>query len=244
MLDRGLDQAAGLRALMPPPALGVLAFPLASGGDERWIAQLAQALRALGRRPVVVDAARGTVASAFGLRLRHDLIDLMQGEHEFEEVAQATASGVYVLRADRGVEAFVASGGPASRLLGSFARLSHGFDDLLLAMPAEELACLTDPQDCVPVIGLSAGSAGMVQAYSTVKRLAEGFGYRSFACVVQGADSEAQAGAEHARLAAAAERFLGAEVRLAGSLATGDAAQLQRVALSILEMAAVPLMPQ
>ena len=94
------------------------------------------------------------------------------------------------------------------------------------------------------MISLVAGSAGMVQGYSMVKRLAEGFGYRSFACVVQGADSEAQAGAEHARLAAAAERFLGAEVRLAGSLVTGNGPQLQRAALSILEMAAVPLMPQ
>ena len=103
MLERGLDQAEGLRQMMSRPALGVLTFPLPADAQAGWIAQLAHALRALGRRPVVLDAARGAVASACGLRPRHDLIDLLEGRRGFDAVAQVTRGGVYVLRAERGV---------------------------------------------------------------------------------------------------------------------------------------------
>ncbi|MBE7939195.1 MULTISPECIES: hypothetical protein [Ramlibacter] len=242
MLDGGLDQAAGLRALMAPPALGVLAFPLAEHqGPAPWIAQLAQALASLGRRTLVVDAGRGAVTSAFGLRPRLELMDLLQGDHAFDEVAQPAAGGVWVLRADRGVEAFAASGEPSWRLLEAFSRLQQGFDELLLAMPAGELACLAAPQESVPIVSLFPGTAGTVHAYGLVKQLAEGFGYRRFACVVQGAADEAQARTDHARIAAAALRFLDVDVRYAGRVDSPDAAGLRLAAQSLLETAVMPL---
>jgi MinD-like ATPase involved in chromosome partitioning or flagellar assembly len=244
VLDHGLDQAAGLRQMMPRPSLGLLAFPLLADGPARWIAQLAHALRALGRRPVVLDAARGAVASAFGLRLRHELIDLLHGEQDFDAVAQATPDGVYVLRADRGVEAFVSGGAPAMQLLGSFARLSHGFDELLLAMPAGELACLAGCEDSVPVVGLDPSPYGTMRGYALIKQLAEGFGYRRFTCVMHDVHDEALARREYTRLAAAAGRFLQADVALAGwlpSSARACPAALARVARTLLETAVVPL---
>jgi flagellar biosynthesis protein FlhG len=244
VLEQGLDQAAGLRQMMLPRAsLGLLAFPLAASGDEHWIAQIAHALRALGRRPLVLDAARGSLASALGLRPRHELIDLLEGKQEFDAVAQATRDGVYVLRADRGVEAFVAGGAPAMRLLGSFANLSHGFDELLLVMPAAELACLAGCEDSVPVVGLDPSPYGTMSTYALIKKLAEGFGYRRFTCVMHDVRDEAPARREYTRLAAAAARFLQADVGLAGSLPPGARscpAALARVARVLLETAAVP----
>lgn len=237
MLERGLDQAAGLRQMMAPPELNLLAFPLAANDDARWVASLARGLRGLGRHPVAVDAAGGVLAGAFGLRLRHDLLDLLEGTRDFDGVAQKTAQGVHVLRADRGVEAFVASGAPSARLMAGFARLSHGFDDLLLAMPASELACLAGPDTTAPVVGLDPTPQGVVQAYGLLKQLAEGFGYRRFACVVRGVDREADAVTEHARLAATAGRFLQSEVALAGWLPAGGAtstAGLARLARALL----------
>jgi MinD-like ATPase involved in chromosome partitioning or flagellar assembly len=244
VLDHGFDQAEGLRQLMPRPSLGLLAFPLRADGDARWIAQLAHALRALGRRPVVLDAARGAVASAFGLRPRHELIDLLEGRQDFDAVAQATADGVYVLRADRGVEAFVAGGAPATELLGSFARLSHGFDELMLVMPAGELACLAGCKDSVPVVGLGPTADGTMRSYALIKQLAEGFGYQRFSCVMHDVRDPAQASREYTRLAAAAGRFLHAEVALAGSVPASVRAcpaALARVARTLLETAVVPL---
>jgi hypothetical protein len=243
VLDAGSDQAAGLRRLMQAAPLALLAFPL-DGGPGGWIAQLAHALRALGRKPVVLDAGRGAVATALGLRLRHDLLDLLQGERDFEGVAGETADGVWVLRAERGVDAFVASGAPARQLLGGFARLSHGFDELLLAMPASELACLAAPGRTVPVVGLDPTPAGRVDSYALVKHMVTGFGYRRFACVVRRVPDAAAARAEHERLAAAARSFLGAEITLAGWLpadAAGSDPALARTAHTLLATAATPL---
>ncbi|HZY19137.1 MAG TPA: hypothetical protein VFE82_11705 [Ramlibacter sp.] len=244
MLDQGLsDQASGLRRLVAAAPMALLAFPL-DGGPGAWIAQLAHTLRALGRKPVVLDATRGAVAAAFGLKLRHELLDLLQGERDFDGVAQPTADGVYVLRGERGIEAFVASGAPADQLLGGFSRLSQGFDELLLAMPAGELACLAAPGRSVPVLGLEASATGRVDSYALVKHMATGFGYRRFACVVRGAEDAAHAEAEHARLAEAARRFLGAEITLAGWLPAGPEGRtgaLARTAENLLRTAAMPL---
>lgn len=243
MLDHGADQAAGLRRLRAVPSLNLMAFPVAEDGEARWIAEVTHALRALGARPLVVDATRGRLARAFGLQSRHELMDLLDGRLDFESVAQPTADGVWVLRADRGLEAFVSSGAPSRRLFTGFARLSHGFDALLLAMPAHELACLANPAAVVPVIGMPSGQAGMTHAYATVKALASRYGYSRFAAVVRDAHGAASARDAHARLATVARSFLDAEVSFAGRLPThgepGPA--LADLAQNLLHSAATPL---
>lgn len=219
MFDAGIDQAAGLRKRMAAPPLALMAFPSSEGGDHSWIAQLAHSMRAMGAKPVVIDASRGAVvARAFGLRLRHELLELLQGTADFDTVAQVTRDGIHVLRAERGIEAFVASGAPARDLFAGFARLSHGFDSVLLVMPACELACLAGPAQAVPVVALAGGDEGLVNTYATVKQLAAGFGYSRFAVVTCGRDDAGQARDAHARLAMAARTFLNAEVSFAGAL--------------------------
>ena len=243
MLDAGQDQAAGLRRLVQAAPLGLLAFPL-DGGPGHWIAQLAHALCALGRKPVVLDGSRGVIAQALGLRPRHDLIDLLRGERDFDSVAASTGDGVWVLRGERGLDAFAASGAPAHDLLAGFGRLSHNFDDLLLAMPAAELASLAAPGRSVPVIGLDATAAGRMGSYALVKQLAQGYGYRRFACVVRGPADAAEADAEHARLADTSRRFLGAEITLAGWMPAAGPTRdhaLAETAHALLATAATPL---
>jgi len=238
MLDQGHDQAAGLRRMAPAPRLNLMAFPVAMGGDEAWIAHLAHTLRAMGGRPVVLDATRGAVAQALGLKPRHELLDLLQGARDFDGVAQHTADGVYLLRAERGVEAFVASGAPASSLFAGFARLSHNFDAVLLAMPAAELACLAAPASgAVPVLAVEPGEAGLLRAYRTVKQLSGGFGFNRFAAVGCGPRCEAPG-----RLQAAARLFLDVDVSMAGWMADGASpGARERLAQSLLDSAATPL---
>lgn len=247
MLDRGADQAAGLRALRAAQgAMHLMAIPVEGGADAGWIADLARALRALGARPVVLDASRGRVVRAFGLRPRYELMDLLEGARDFDAVAAATGDGVYVLRADRGLEAFVASGAPAQRLFAGFAGLSQGFDVLLLAMPSPELACLADPGEVVPVIAVPADDDGMARAYAQVKDLARRFGYSRFAAAVRTpSGSRAGQGVQGARgactrLATVARSFLGADIRFAGRLAEGGA-DLADLAQNLLHATATPL---
>ena len=243
MLDQGADQAAGLRRLRAASSLNLMAFPVGEEGSGHWIADVAHALRALGARPVVLDATRGRLAQAFGLQPRHELMDLLEGRLRFESVAQSTPDGVWVLRADRGLEAFVSSGAPAQDLFTGFARLSQGFDALLLAMPAAELASLADPTAVVPVIGMPSHDAGMTGAYATVKALASRYGYSRFAAVVREAPGAATARGAHARLATVARSFLDAEVSFAGRLPAGggDGPALADLAQNLLHTAATPL---
>lgn len=234
MLDQGRDQAAGLRQ-QPGGALNLLALAVTAGSGSQWVVQVARALSAAGTRPVVVDASRGEVARAFGLQPRHDLLDLLQGAHAFDTVARRTPEGAWLLRADRGVEAFVGSGAPSQQLFAGFARLSQGFGALVLAMPAHELACLASPALATPVLVLEPGEQGLRQAYGTLKQLAQGFGYRRFAVLADGP------AAGHTRLADVAGRFLQAEVALAGRLAPGAGAGAPELAHDLLHAAATPL---
>jgi len=170
------------------------------------------------------------------LRARRDLVELLQGTAHFDEVAQVSTEGVCLLRADDGVEAFVASGAPSAQLFTSFARLSHGFDTLLLAMPAGELACMVSPTEASPLIALTRDGQGLIDAYAGVKSLVE-FGFRRF-FVAWHADVQAAA---H-RLSDVARARLGAELLPAGALPT-DTVSLNSAtfAQTLLGCAAQPL---
>jgi hypothetical protein len=248
MFEPGHDQASGLRRMVGTPELGLMAFPLALGMPAQWIARLAHALRAMGARPVVIDAARGaSLSQAFGLDLQYDLLDYLHGAASFDAVAGVTPDGVHVLRAEQGIEAFVASGAPARQLFGALAQMTHGFDVAILAMPADELACMADPLYTVPVVPLSPGEEGLVRTYSTLKQLAEGFGYSRFALVGCDAEGAAQPHPgyqrDHHRIAGIARTYLNAEVSLAGALpgdGCGTPAGLARLAGTLFSTAATP----
>jgi hypothetical protein len=251
VLDQGLDQAAGLRRLMRNSTLDVVAFPVDRElrGSGAWVARVAHSMRALGRRPVVLDGTTGEVSRALGTSSRKDLIDLLRGQDGFEEVAQSTPDGVYVLRAERGIDAFVASGAPARNLFDGFARLSHDFDTLLLVMPTAELACLADPRESVPVVAFEAGAADIASTYLVVKYLCTSFGYARFSLVVHGAEGHGHAVQEHARFSQAAKAFLNADVSLAGWTPAGpvdptdtlSAMAMRRIAGVLLKSASSPV---
>jgi len=223
------DQAAGLRRMLATPAMSLMAFPVGEGDGAGWIARLSRALCGIGLRPVVVDATRGgLVARALNLKPRHELIDMLLGDCDFETAALRSPGGAWVLRAERGVEAFVASGAPAQQLFSGFMKLSHGFDTLLLAMPPDELASMASPARAVPVVALDDGVQGLVRAYGVVKQLAAGFGYSRFAVVdcAACAPEAARPAARGQGLVDTARSFLNVEVSLAGSLAGAGLAEL------------------
>jgi len=231
MLDAGHHQAAGLARALAPRTPNLLAFPLADGQPVHWIARIAQGLRACGRKPLLLDAYGGLVAFSLGSRPQHDLIELLRGERDFDEVALCTPDGVWVLRGERGIDAFAQSGEPPSRLLSAFANLSQGFDDVLLAMPAGEIASMAPPQLVVPVIGLDAGSTSLVACYGQVKQLATEFGFRRFACVIHGEPSVTQAAEQCGRLADTLSDFLGVDLRFGAWLAP-DGANAEALAIA------------
>ena len=251
MFEPGFDQASGLRRMVAPPTaneLGLMAFPLALGMPAQWIARLAHALRALGARPVVIDAGHNAageagLSRALGLDLQYDLLDYLHGAASFDAVAGVTPDGVHVLRAEQGIEAFVASGAPARQLYGALAQMTHGFDVAILAMPAGELACMADPLCAVPVLPLEPGEEGLVRTYTALKQLAEGFGYSRFALVGCDGEGPMHTARDHHRIAGIARTYLNADVSLAGALPVdgyGTPAGLARLAGTLISTAATP----
>lgn len=242
MLDGGFDQAAGLREAMHAELPTLIPCPLDAPHPAHWVGQIALGLRLAGRQPIVLDAAGGLVAHSLGVRPRAELADLLQGTHTFDQVAQATADGLWVMRAERGIESFVASGVRTHRLLEAFARLSHGFDEILLAMPVDELASMAPPGAHVPLVGVGPGAQERVAAYDVVKQLAVRYGYRRFACVAHGAASTQEALADCRRLYSVARSFVPAEIEivLAGVLPGpgGDAESLRAAAQGVLDSVA------
>lgn len=237
MLDRGRHQAAGLAQAFAARAPRVIACPIAAGQPVHWVARVARGLRAAGHRPVVLDATGGLLARTFGLRPRHELVHLLRGDCDFDTAAQCTPDGVWVLRGEQGLETFVQSGKPPSKLLDAFARLSHGFDGLLLAMPPGELASIAPA--AVPAVGLAPGAPALLSAYGVLKRLAQEFGYRRFTCALHGDPSPERAQEQWTQLAGVAHDFLDADVSMGAWLPPGDrdAAALGHAARSLMDAA-------
>jgi flagellar biosynthesis protein FlhG len=111
------DQASGLRRLFAPDPLQVLAVRGSGAQSATAVTiDLATALVAMGRQPLVVDLDQGRAALGLGLKARYELAHLLRGDKTLPEVLLVAANGVAVLPATRGLPR---AAGPASVDAGS-----------------------------------------------------------------------------------------------------------------------------
>jgi flagellar biosynthesis protein FlhG len=224
-----LDQAAGLRRMLGKRALRVL--PLVSSmGDAAQAAlalRLAAALSRLGSRVVLLDASGGAVPAALGQSERGDLLQLIEGRSEFAEVALAAPEGMRVLPAARGMAALEQSGAADyGQLFGAFAALRDPADLVLLNCAALDArtACRAAHGGRELVLALQTDGESVTGAYALIKAALRQHGQRSFRLLFDGA-SIRDAGPLSARMRAAAQRFLGAELRGGGAIPNAGAAE-------------------
>jgi flagellar biosynthesis protein FlhG len=218
MFEARHDQAMGLRRLFGTPGIRVLPFACGAqpGGSAGFVLNLAAALYRLGRRPIVLDGDRGLLAPTLGLRARYDLVHLLAGEREFEDVAMRAIEGFSVMPAARGLSELVRNGSCGRALFTGFARLADPFDTILLC---------ADPGMLAPLIGSQAGEAALVSgtdpraiadAYARIKALRTVYGQDRFRIFYHRAASPSAAADSHERIASTASRFLGAAVAFGG----------------------------
>jgi flagellar biosynthesis protein FlhG len=230
-----LDQAAGLRRMLGRPAVRVL--PLASSMDGAAQAalalRLAGALLQLGNRVVVLDASRGEVAAALGLAARRDLLELLQGEKEFADVALAGPEGLRVVPAARGIDLLEQAGAARYHdLFGAFAALSEPADLVLLNCAPGDVhpACRAASGGREVVLALQTDAESVTDAYALIKTALRRDGQHSFRMLFSGA-SPLEAGPLLGRMSAAALRFLEVELRSGGVIPrTGAGAACRAVA--------------
>lgn len=210
-----LDQAEGLRRLLGPNALRVVAIRAGagSGGATGAIINLAGALCELGRDVLIIDenpAAQG-VTAALGIKPRFDLDDVISRGRDLDEVIVRGPAGLLILPLARGARSLPRLPVPEQlRLAEHCGRLGFPVDTLLVdAAPGSASALLWPGTAAQEVIVLAGGGAAAVTAaYGLIKTLSNQFARREFRVLVSGMASESEARAIFGNMARVARRHL------------------------------------
>ena len=220
MRDGARDQAPGRRDMFePPPGLAVVPMAAAQRGMgfHLLVTNIAACFARSGRRVIVIDAcARGT-AQLLGLRVPHDMASLLSGDRQFDDVAVRGVEGIYLLKAQNGIPAFVKMAGDPTELFLGFRRLKEPFDVAILAGHVAEICALTRRQDDV-VFVTSPEAAALTATYAGIKRAHMEHSQSAFRILVNCVDDECDGIAAFRRLADTARKFLGVNIDYGGSV--------------------------
>jgi flagellar biosynthesis protein FlhG len=221
MLDGTMDQAAGLREMFePPPGLAVISMATARNGAgfHSLVTNIAACFARLGQRVIVIDAGTKGTADVLGVRIKHDLANLLSGEYEFHDVVVQSAEGPYLLKARKGIAQFVNTAGDPVELFLGFRRLQEPFDVAILAGPGPEVAAMTRGQDDMVFVTNPEGDA-LTATYAEIKRAYIEHEQHAFRVLINRVDDERAGFAAFRRLAQTARRFLGVSIDYGGSIA-------------------------
>lgn len=194
------DQADGLRRLFGARAPQVVAFVSGreSCGRTSLLVQTASALAQAGHGVVIIDenSGSGNVLSAFGVSLRHDLLDMVQGRRMVREVMQPVAARVQAVAASRFANELPQLDATSAEYLNAGLRQIQAEASFVLidcaAGRGGQLSPLTLMARHIAVVVAAQGSA-ITNAYALVKRLARERGRDGFQVVITRARSEKEA---------------------------------------------------
>lgn len=219
------DQAAGLRRLFSAahgPTSVAFAGPAGVQGAlvrNVLVADLARGLAAAGKEVLILDEHAGTdsMAAAFGLRSRYDLLQALNRDVPANKVLLQVETAIRLLPAARAARQFARLDDMERRALGEWLRrLQKGVDFALVnaadRVEADFSPLLPQPQRIV--IAVSADAPSITAAYALMKRLALRRGCRDYGIVVMRADSLSGGEALFVNLAEVARRHLGAKLEL------------------------------
>lgn len=188
------DQAAGLRRMFGSRGPQVVAF--ASGreacGRTTLVVQTATALAAAGHTVLIVDEnqAPNNAISYFGLKTRHDLYQVLQGERSLGQVVLEAAPLVRILPAVRAAKELEQANRNATlaqrRLSTSLQEMQRGVDFVLIDSSVRQqgqLSPLTLAARHVAVV-VGAQSTAITHAYALIKRIVQERGRDGFQVVI------------------------------------------------------------
>ena len=222
------DQATGLRALMRPliPSVMVAVAAHDSVARHEPFLQMAVAAALSGHEVVLLDATPGELAQLLKLRARYELLHLLQGEKQFEEVVQTLPAFDHLryLSAHRGLRALSESPGGMQSLLQGFSQLQR-VPDFIVAHGGPAL---------IPLLAEIAALQGemtwrvvprpevITATYAQLKWVARAYPRLRHRIWLHGVLDATSADHVFANLAEAAQRFLGAHVQYLGYTAALD----------------------
>lgn len=211
-----VDQAAGLRRLFRARTGRAIAFVSGreSCGCTRLLVQTAAVLAKAGESVLVIDENGGddNVHQAFGLRPRHDLLDVGLRDAATDSLIQRAVAGLGVLSAARlAMRSGPLDGPSAQRLDKALEGLQQAHSYILIdcadgsSQPLSPLA-VAAPSMAVVV---AAQSTAITRAYALIKRLVRETGRDSFQLVITRARSDQESQAIFSNMQQTAREHLG-----------------------------------
>ncbi len=222
------NQADGLREVMKEQRrskrpLRVIGITSGKGGvgKTNLAANLGVIAAKQGMRVLIIDGDMGlaNVEILYGIRPKHHLGHLLQGDVSARDVLATASSGVKVLPAGNGLQQLTRlDDAQRLRLVSALEELEDDFDVVLLDSGAgigdNVLFFVGAAQEALLVV--SPEPTSLSDAYATIKVLCQDAGVRFFDVVVNQAGNETQARDIFQKLTAVAGRFLDAKVRWLG----------------------------
>jgi flagellar biosynthesis protein FlhG len=142
---RDSDQAAGLRRLFgvaPARLAPVLVDTQGAASQVASIVRLAQACARIGERTLVLDCARVQVAASLGLRARFDLLHVLRGDCNLEQVRLDAGLNLGIIPAARALAQARGAEAEFMALLGALANGPLAADLVLLILDAPQAILL------------------------------------------------------------------------------------------------------
>lgn len=220
-----VDQAAGLRRLFGAQTAQVVAF--VSGreacGRTTLLVRTAAALAQAGQGVILIDENSGphNALSTFGIKARHDLLDLVQSDYPLERVMQSAAPLLNVIAAAKfATELDQVDALAAGRLDAALKRLQEGSAFVLVDCAARNGRHLSPLALAVPhmAVVVAAQSSAITQAYALIKRLAQERGREGFHVAITRARTGQEAQAIFHNMRHTAREHLGVHLDYLGGV--------------------------
>lgn len=228
MASLQIDQAEGLRRLLPSDTLRVIAVASATAGSGKTsvVSNLAAAFAATGREVLILDATQGAAMSAvFGVMPRYELQDIIERKRSLEQALVPCAQNVRMLGIGRGLRRLGAlDTADQARVVESFQWLACPADVVLIDTPsdAEDAMLCAGFAAHETLLLLSRTTSSITANYALLKTLRMQYAMRHFRVLVNKVDGDAEAGAIYENIAEAARRYLGSRIDFAGYIPRDD----------------------
>ncbi len=220
-----VDQAAGLRRMVSPDGVRVIAVTGGKGGVGKTnvSVNLALAMSALGREVLLMDAdlGLGNVDVLLGLRPKHNLSHVINGEATLDEVAIETSGGIKVIPAASGVRRMAELGAAETAgLIHAFSEFGYGAEVLIVdtaAGIAENVLNFSKASQEIVVV-VCDEPASITDAYAMIKTLHRDHGRHRFRVVANMTRSASEGKALFIKLLNVTDRFLDVSLDYMGAI--------------------------
>lgn len=236
------DQASGLRHMMRPSPVQVLAIASGKGGVGKTnvSVNLSVGLSGSGRQTMLFDADLGlaNVDVLLGLQPRVNLSHVLDGSHALQDVIVSGPSGLKIVPASSGVAGMAnLSTAEHAGVIQAFSDLTFALDTLVVDTAAgvsDDVVCFTRAAQEV-IIVVCDEPASITDAYALVKVMSRSGDSLRFHVLSNMAANEQDGRALYHKLARVCQRFLNVNLHYLGTVpydpALRKAVQLQQAVI-------------